>query len=464
MNPIIAFTDWVWGVPMLIWLVGGGLFLTIRLGFLQFTKLPFILKHTIGKSFGKKGEGDRFSGWQAVTGALASTLGAGNIVGTAMAIGYGGPGGVFWLWVTGLVACAVKYSEVTLAMKYRHINEKGEWEGGPQYYLSEATGWKWIGTAYAIGCIFCLFLSASAQIGSGVDNIVIFGLPRTATTVVVTIACGIVVIGGMRSLLSVTEKLVPVMSILYIIGALAVIILNIENLPGAFASIFQSAFTGRAAVGGFGGATLAACIRWGVARGIYSNDAGTGCTTISHSVADVNHPVQQGMWGVFEVFFDTLIVCSLTCLAILCTGVSMQDGIETSTMTATAFESTLGTTGTLLVAVCLFLFTFSTACAFVEFTCSQLVKLIGPAGRTYGRWALLAIIFVGGIVGIEALIRYCDLGSFLNVFFNMIGVYLCHSQVVKLTREYFSDTERWEHEKWETWSVMEAEYQKRNTK
>ncbi len=157
MNPIIAFTDWVWGVPMLIWLVGGGLFLTIRLGFLQFTKLPFILKHTIGKSFGKKGEGDRFSGWQAVTGALASTLGAGNIVGTAMAIGYGGPGGVFWLWVTGLVACAVKYSEVTLAMKYRHINEKGEWEGGPQYYLSEATGWKWIGTATQSAVSFVCF-------------------------------------------------------------------------------------------------------------------------------------------------------------------------------------------------------------------------------------------------------------------------------------------------------------------
>lgn len=306
LNAILDFTNWIWGLPMLLAIVGGGLFLSVRLRFLQFRRLPFILKNTIMKSIGQKGKNGKFSGWQAVTGALASTLGAGNIIGTAMAIAFGGPGGVFWLWVAGFAACIVKYSEVTLAMKFRHLDENGKWVGGPQYYLSEATGWKWLSIAYSIACVICMFLAASAQIGSSVDNIVTFGFGRMAVTIALTILCALVVVGGMRNLLSVSEKVVPVMSVLYIAGALAVIIINIQVLPEVFISIFSHAFTGHAAAGGFGGAAVAACIRWGVCRGIYSNDAGVGYVTIAHSVADVNHPVQQGMWGVFEVFLIPL--------------------------------------------------------------------------------------------------------------------------------------------------------------
>ncbi len=463
LNGILAFTNWVWGIPMLILLAGGGIFLAFRLRFIVFIRLPFILKNTIGKSFGKenKKKKGKFSGWQAATGALASCLGSGNIVGTAMAIAFGGPGGVFWLWVAGLVSCAIKFAEVTMCMIHRHLDSRGNWEGGPSYYLSEATGRKWMGTVYAIACLFALFLAASAQIGSGVDNLVAMGAPRMVSTIILTLLCVAVVVSGMNSLMTYREKIVPIMSVLYVVGALVVILVNIDQLPGAFYSIFRYAFTGHAAVGGFAGAGVAACIRWGICRGVYSSDAGTGYTTMSHAVAEVNHPVQQGMWGVFEAFFDTIIVCSLTCFTILCTGVWQEEGVSSSAMTMTAFGSVLGTGGSLLVTVCLLLFTFTTACAQIQFACISLVKLVGEKGRIYGRWVLLAMVFVGGIVGIEALINYVDFGTFLMTVINMVGILICSGQVVKVTREYFDDPKKWETKKWPKWEQMEADYQKK---
>lgn len=207
LEAILTFTNWIWGIPMLILLVGGGCFLAVRLNMLPYRKLPFILTHTIGKSFTKiEGSDGQFSGWQAASGALASTLGAGNIVGTAMAIAFGGPGSVFWLWIAGLAACAVKYTEVTTAMLYREIDQKGNWVGGPQYYLGNATGWKWTGELYTILCLFALFSSASAQIGSGVDHLVALGANRTLSALILTLFCIAVVVGGMRNLLAVSEK------------------------------------------------------------------------------------------------------------------------------------------------------------------------------------------------------------------------------------------------------------------
>lgn len=457
-NPILDFTNWVWGYPMLVWLVGGGIFLSFRFKFIQFSKLGFILKNTIVAAFKKdmrKG-GSKISGYKAVTGALASTLGAGNIVGTAMAIGYGGPGGVFWLWVTGLFVTVVKYAEVVIGMKYRmRDNKKGMWYGGPQYYLTKATGWKWIGVAYAISCAFCLFLAASAQIGSVVDTLETVHIPRLASTTVLIVAAALIVLGGLTRMLSFTEKIVPVMSVVYILGGLAVIIVNINHVPEAFMSVFRYAFTGRAAFGGFGGATLAMCIRWGVCRGTYSNDSGTGTTTITHAAAEVNHPVQQGMWGVFEVFFDTIIVCSITCFVILTTGVwERSDAV--STLTIMGFQEALGpAVGGFIVSLSLTMFCFTTAVAQTLFGCDQLVKLFGAKASTWGKYVYLGLMFLGGMVGISALINYVDFGSFLIILFNMIGVYLCHGEVKKLTDEYFADPKRWETEKWQPWVELE---------
>lgn len=459
LEAILTFTNWIWGIPMLILLVGGGCFLAVRLNMLPYRKLPFILTHTIGKSFTKsEGSDGQFSGWQAASGALASTLGAGNIVGTAMAIAFGGPGSVFLLWIAGLAACAVKYTEVTTAMLYREIDQKGNWVGGPQYYLGNATGWKWTGELYTILCLFALFFAASAQIGSGVDHLVALGANRTLSALILTLFCIAVVVGGMRNLLAVSEKIVPFMSILYVGGALLVILLNIENFPHAFYSIFRYAFTGKAAVGGFAGATLAACIRWGICRGVYSNDAGTGYTTMVHTVAAVNHPVQQGMWGVFEAFFDTLVVCNLTCFAILCTGIWTSPGVTASTMTAAAFSSAIGTAGSWIVSIALLLFTFTTACAQIEFSCVSLVKLIGQKGKTYGRWVLLFMTFIGGMMGIETMINYVDFGTALMTTINMVCILLCHQHVVKASKEYFADPEKWEHMKWPKWEAMERSF------
>lgn len=456
LETILAFTNWIWGIPMLVWLMGGGIYLAIRLRFIQFRRLPFILKNTIIKSLKKEAtEKGKFSGWQAAAGALASTLGAGNIVGTAMAIAFGGPGGVFWLWVAGLLACGIKYCEVTLCMIHRKKDADGAWVGGPQHYLSAATGLKWLGIGYAAVCMLSQFLAASTQIGSGVDNLVFLGAPRMVCTAILTLLCGFVVLGGMKRLLSVSEKLVPLMSVIYIVGALIVIIVNVHRLPEAFFSIFRYAFTGRAAVGGFVGAAVTASIRWGICRGVYSNDAGTGTTTMTHAVAEANHPAQQGMWGVFEAFFDTLIVCSLTCFSILCSGVWMQEGVEAATMTSAAFGTVLGSAGNMLVAFCLLMFTFTTACAQIEFSCECLQRFLGNVGAKYCRVIMLGLVFFGGMVGIQALINYVDFFSFLQIAINMTGVLLASGQVVAVTQEYFSDTKRWETEKWPKWAAME---------
>ncbi len=462
---LLAFVNWIWGIPMLILLAGGGLYLLIRLKFIPFTRLPFIMKNTIGKSFrsgSSEGKG-KFSGFQAASGALVACLGTGNIVGTAMAIAFGGPGAVFWLWVAGFVACAIKFCEVTMCMIHRHLDDQGNWEGGPSYYLTEATGKKWVGSAYGIACLIAMFLCSSAQIASGVDNLEAFGAPRIPAAVILTVLCAFVVVGGMNSLLKVSEKIVPSMSILYMLGALIVIGANITKVPEAFLSIFRYAFTGHAAVGGFIGAGAIACIRWGLCRGVFSSDAGAGYTTMSHAVAEANHPVQQGMWGVFEAFFDTIVVCTLTCFVILCTGVWQTEGLASSAMTMTAFGTVLGTAGSLLVMICLLLFSFTTACAQIQFACVSLVSLIGEKGRTYGRWVLLAMVFFGGILGIEALISYVDLGILLMTLINMPVILICSDQVVKVTKEYFADPSKWETTKWPKWEEMEkdfAEHQK----
>lgn len=451
-NPILTFTNWIWGYPMLIWLVGGGIFLSFRIHMIQFTKLGFILKETIVKSVKGKdtsAAGKKVSGYKAVTGALASTLGAGSIIGAGMAVGYGGPGGVFWLLFAGLVAASIKYCEVVFAMRYREAGENG-WIGGPQYYLTKATGWKWIGIVYAICSILTLFLAAPAQIGSIVDTLGAFHIPKIPTTVVVTLAAGMIVLGGMSRLLEFTEKIVPIMSVLYVVGGIVVILLNITALPSVVVSIFRYAFTGRAAFGGFGGATLVMCIRWGVCRGMYATDAGGGATTITHVEADVNHPVQQGMWGVFEVL-STVIICSITCLVILTTGV-WETNSDVATLTLSGFQAGIGkAAGGFIVTVSLLLFCFTTAVAQILFGCSQMVKLFGNHAAVWGKYVFLAFMFVGGIIGISTIINYVDFISIPLTFVNMLVIYLKSGEIKKLTEEYFKDTDRWTHEMWGPW-------------
>ena len=436
---ILSFTNWLWGLPMLILLVGGGLVFTALLGGFQFVKLPYILKNTIGKAFSSKNENGKISGFQALTTALATTLGTGNIVGVALAIAYGGPGAVFWMWVVGLVASVIKYSEVTIAMKYREKNEKGEWVGGPMTYLSKGTGIKWLGALFAIVAIPQLAVASSVQASSLGDTVAALGIPKLVSTLFIVAIVVIVVYGGVTRIVSVTEKMIPFMSILYMIGGIAIIIMNLSALPGVFASIFEGAFTGTAATGGFAGASIAMAVRWGVSRGIYSNDSGNGLTSIAHCNADVNHPVQQGMWGIFEVFFDTLIVCSVTALAVLCSGVWQTMTTEQGgSMTVTAFKQNLGMVGSLVVSVSLFLFALSTVIVFVYYGEKMADALWGQLGAKITRFAYCAMLFIGSVVSLGVLIQLLDFGNAAIIIINMTGLFIMFKDVRALTKEYFS--------------------------
>lgn len=455
---ILAFTNFIWGYPAIIFFVIGGIFLTIRIHWIQITKFGFIIKHTIGLSFGKKSEDGKHSGWQAFTGALASNLGNGTMVGAGMAIALGGPGAIFWMWVCGIVACAIKYGEVVLAMKYRTINDKGEWAGGPQYYLPKASGLKWLGPLFAVVMVISMFLSASAQIGAGVDNVVSLGANRTLTTAIYIILAALIVLGGMNRLLQYTEKVVPIASVLYIIVGLIIIVINYQNIPTAFYNIFRYAFTGHAAFGGFAGATLSACIRWGLARGIYSNNAGVGMTTISHSVADVNHPAQQGMWGMFDVIVSTLVLCTISGLTVLVTD-AWQISPDSATLTLKAFEFSLGNIGAYIFAICLVLFTFTSGVASLEFGVNQFNSLIrGRNADLPIRILYLALMFAGGMVGIEFIINYMDFFAFLLFAINMPVIYMRHKEIHNLTSEYFADPDKWETTRWPLWVKMRERF------
>ncbi|HWP50574.1 MAG TPA: amino acid carrier protein [Clostridia bacterium] len=436
---ILSFTNWLWGLPMLILLVGGGLVFTVLLGGFQFLKLPYILKNTIGKAFSDKSASGKISGYQALTTALATTLGTGNIVGVALAIAYGGPGAVFWMWLVGLVASIIKYSEVTIAMKYREKNEKGEWVGGPMTYLSKGTGIKWLGALFALVAIPQLAVASSVQASSLGDTMAALGVPKLACTLFIVAIVVVVVYGGVTRIVQVTEKMIPFMSILYMAGGIAIIIINASSLPGVFASIFAGAFTGTAATGGFGGASLAMAVRWGVSRGIYSNDSGNGLTSIAHCNAEVKHPVQQGMWGVFEVFFDTLIVCTVTALTVLCSGVwKTMSADQGGSIAVTAFKQNLGAVGSIIVSVSLFLFVLSTVIVFVYYGEKMADALWGQLGAKITRLAYCAMLFIGSVVSLGVLIQLLDFGNAMIIIINMFGLCIMFKDVRALTKEYFS--------------------------
>ena len=318
-DAIMAFSNWMWSLPVLVILIGGGIWLTVACDFVQIKHFGTAMKATIGSAFKKKSDKDKISGFQAVTACLANTLGTGNIVGVGSAIALGGPGAVFWMWVVGFVAMALKYCEATLGVHTRVKGADGKWKGGASRYLS--TVWKPLGVIWSVAALFGMAVATGAHTGSVVTAAKSFHVPDIVTTIIVCIIVGILILGGLRALIAITDKLVPGMAILYVGTGLIVILFNIDGLLPALSSIFAGAFTGAAATGGFTGAVLAATIKNGCARGVYSSDAGNGGASILHAQADVDEPVEQGMWGIFEVFVDTIIVCTFTALVILCTGV-----------------------------------------------------------------------------------------------------------------------------------------------
>ena len=372
-----AVNNFIWGVPAMVCIFGVGLYLSIRTNFLQIRKFPYAIKTTLGRIFRKRDASDgAITPFQAVCTALAATVGTGNIAGVAGAIAIGGPGAIFWMWVSALFGMCTKYAEVTLAVHYREINANGELVGGPMYYIKNGLSkkWHWLAYLFAAFGVLTVFGTGNATqvntittaINSALLNYNVISESAVSTSnliigIIIAILIAMILLGGIKRIGHVTEKLVPFMALLYILLGLGVILLNIQNVPAVFASIFRGAFQPRAVTGGIV-LSMFTSLKKGVSRGIFSNEAGLGTGSIAHACADTKKPVKQGMFGIFEVFTDTIVICTLTALVILCSGVAVDYGKAAGAeLTILGFTSTYGSWVSIFTAVAMCCFAFSTA-------------------------------------------------------------------------------------------------------
>ncbi|WLR51678.1 sodium:alanine symporter family protein [Bacillus tianshenii] len=439
---ISQLSGFVWGLPMILLLLGGGLFLTARLGFFQFKYFPHIISQTFGKIFSKSDAPGSVTPFQATTSALASTMGAANIVGVPVAITLGGPGAIFWMWLVALIGMATKYSEVVLGIRYRAKNKNNEWVGGPMYYIEKGLGWKRVATFFAFALMIEIIASMMVQANSVATTVESsFGISPLVTGLVVMALVGLVVLGGIKTIGKVSEKLIPTMVILYLVSALIVLGVNVAEIPAAFGLIFKYAFAPISAVGGFAGAGVAMAIRWGLARGMYSNEAGMGTAPIAHSAAKTEHPSKQGFWGVFEVIVDTLIVCTMTALVILTSGVWKEAGTnDPSAMVAAAFAKVFGDSiAGSIVSIALFFFVFTTLIVIVYYGEKQAEYLFGTVFSKVMRGVYIVSIVVGSIGGLKFIWQFLDLLLAGIVIPNVIAVVFLSKQVREITDDYFQN-------------------------
>lgn len=454
-----TINGFVWGLPMMILIMGVGIYLSIRCGFPQFRHFVHIMKNTLGKAFEKteKTEG-AVSPFKAMCTALAASIGTGNIAGVSGAIAIGGPGAVFWMWVSALLGMCTKFSEVTLAVKYRQRNEKGDWVGGPMYYITNGLGknWKWLASLFALFGMLASFgignMTQINTIAGTINTAIAEFIPTTesqqtiiawAVAIICAIICAIVLIGGIQRLADVCSLLVPIMAFIYIVASLAVIIVNITSVPEVFATIIKGAFAPSSVAGGLAGVGIKTALTKGVGRGIFSNEAGLGSAPIAHAAADVDHPVKQGIYGVFEVFMDTIVVCTMTAFVVLL-GVGVEN-IEYgndigANLTIMGFESVFGGgIPAIAVAVCLTLFALSTVLTWALYGSRCMEYLFGfKASRVY---QVIFCLFacISGTVELSLAWSIADTLNGLMAIPNLIAVALLSPVVIKLTKEYFRE-------------------------
>lgn len=438
----------VWGPYMLVLLVGTGIFFTFRTNFFQIRKFVYAMQETLMKIFVKSegGEDGDITPFQAVSTALAATVGTGNIAGVATAIALGGPGAVFWMWISAFFGMMTKFSEVVLAVQYREKNADGSWSGGPMYYIRNGLNLKWLATLFAILGAFAAFgIGNMVQSNSVADAInATFNIPHYVTGIVLAIGAALVILGGIGRIASVTEKLVPFMALFYIIGGVLILILNASGIPGAFAEIFSHAFSARAATGGFAGAAVMMAMRYGVARGVFTNEAGLGSAPIAHAAAKTDHPVRQGLWGIFEVFVDTILICTVTALAILSTGVWLPantggEQLTGAALTTAAFNKGLPGPGGIIVAIGILLFAFSTILGWAYYGEKCAEYLFGPKVKKFYRILWIPLVFVGTVANLELIWGIADTMNGLMAIPNLIGLLGLSGVVFKLTKEFFAD-------------------------
>jgi len=445
MDFLTILDDFVWGPPMMIALVGTGIFLTIRLGFPQFKHtgyaLKLIFKGALKKDDSAKEEGE-ITPFQALTSTLAATVGNGNIAGVATAVAAGGPGALVWMWLTALVGMCTKMCEATLGVKYRIKDKDGAYAGGSMYFIQKGMGQGWLGWLFAFfGAIAAFGIGDAVQTNSMalVGNSV-FNIPTWLTGAVLTFLVFIVVVGGIKRIGEVTEKLVPTMAIFYIVGALIIIIAKINMLPWALGEIFKSAFSGRAAFGGFAGATVAQAMRYGVARGIFSNEAGLGSASMAHAVAKTPHPARQGTIAMVGVLIDTLIICSMTGIVIVMTK-SLETGLTSTALTAHAFSSVLGGVGGPIVAIGSLLFGYSTIITWCYYGQQCARYIVGPSIVKPYAWLFVIVAFLGAIAKVPLIWLLTDMLNGAMAIPNLLGLLFLSGVMVKELKDYFSNPE-----------------------
>lgn len=453
----------VWGVPALILLIGTGVLMTALTKGFQFTHFGHMIRETVGGLFRKKDilkskDQNSISQFQALCTALSATIGTGNIAGIAYAITMGGPGAVFWMWIAAIVGMMTNYSENVLGIFFRRRNGKGEWCGGAMYYLRDGLGakkhCKWIGKVLAV--LFSIFaVVASFGIGNmgqvtsireSVQSIVSFtGNPTWDAVIigaVIMVAAALVILGGIQRIARANERLVPFMAVFYIIGAVIIVGMNYKLIGPAFASIFTNAFSFKAVSGGVGGALIMQAITWGFKRGVFSNEAGLGSSVMVHSASNVKEPVTQGLWGIFEVFFDTIIVCTLTALVILTSGVvDLQTGQSFSGATklglaAEAFSNSFGVVGGIFIAIAVTLFAFSTVLGWSYYGTKAWEFLFGTKSTVIYKVVFIAVILAGATLSADLVIDLSDTFNGLMAIPNLIGVITLSGTVMAITKNY----------------------------
>ncbi|GAB4175613.1 MAG: sodium:alanine symporter family protein [Calditrichia bacterium] len=437
---IKQISDFVWGLPLLILLVGTGIWLTIILRGIQFTKLGFALHLGLIK---RKEEGDQpgdITHFQALMTALSATVGTGNIAGVATAIATGGPGALFWMWITGLFGMATKYAEAVLAVKYREKDELGTMSGGPMYYISKGLGWKWLGILFAFFAAVAAFGIGNMVQSNSVADVLSsnFGIPHGATGLILMVATAIVIIGGIKSIGRVTGVLVPIMILFYIGGGLIILIMNIRLIPETFMLIINHAFSPTAASGGFLGATIQQTIRMGVARGVFSNESGLGSAPIAAAAAQSKHPVSQALVSMTQTFIDTIVVCTMTGLILLVTG-TWNNGENGAALTSSAFQTGLpGEWGHWIVAIGLVLFAYSTILGWSYYGEKSIEYLAGVKAVKPYRYIFVLFVGIGAIAKLNLVWSLADIFNGLMAFPNLIGLLGLSSVLVATTKEYFN--------------------------
>ncbi|MBO4909212.1 MAG: alanine:cation symporter family protein [Lachnospiraceae bacterium] len=444
---------------MLVLLVGTGILMTALTGFFQISHIGHWFKNTLGGIFSNKhvtahteSHDRQISQFQSLCTALAATIGTGNIAGVAAALASGGPGAIFWMWIVAFFGMMTNYSENVLGIYYRRKNSEGEWCGGAMYYLKDGLGskkgCKQIGAVLAVlFSIFCVIASFGIGNMSQINSIAVnlnsvFHIPYVATGGFLMIFAGLVIVGGLKRIASVTEKLVPVMAVLYVIGCIVIVCANISLVGPAFVAIFKGAFAMKAVGGGIVGSGVKMAITWGMKRGVFSNEAGLGSSVMVHSASNVKEPVRQGMWGIFEVFADTIVVCTLTALAVLSSGVmnletgEMISTSEKTALVAEAFSGTLGAAGGWFIAVAITLFAFSTVLGWSVYGGKAFEYLFGTKATLIYKLIFVVFVIIGATMDLSLAWDLSDTFNGLMAMPNLIGVIVLSGTVMKITRNY----------------------------